>query len=168
MKKEIIYYTLLTLIITVLLFFETNLFNDNTALVSRVIEIEEFEKLDIDVDCNIYVSLGDEQKVVFEGPEHYLKKVETRMENGVLKISCKKPGFFAELFGTDEKGSESVSVYIKLTSASQLIQPEKGNLISNEALQFLDTRGNDLFSLNTNLSSVLKLIGNQFGNVMLR
>lgn len=168
MKKELIYYSLLTLVIALLLFFETNLFNDNTDFVSKVIEVEAFEKLDIDIDCNIYVSLGDEQKVVFEGPANYLKKVETHMENGVLKISCKKPGMLAELFGADGKGSESVNVYIKLTNANQLIMPEKGNLISNEALQFLDRKSSNLFSLNTNLRHIIKLIGNQLSHIKLR
>ena len=90
MKKELIYYSILTLTIALLLFFETNLFKDNTAYVSKVIDIESFDKLDIDLDCNIYVSLGEEQKVVFEGPAKYLNNVETRLEDGVLKISCKE------------------------------------------------------------------------------
>jgi len=165
MKKELIYYSILTLTIALLLFFETNLFNDNTKYVSKIIEVESFEKLDIDLDCNIYVSLGEEQKVVFEGPDNFFKKVETHMENGVLKISCRKPGFFAELLNLKDEKSESVNVYVKLTSANQLIMPKKGTLISSETLLFFDGKSNDLFSFTSNFKNILRLLGNQFGHI---
>jgi len=168
MKKEFIYYSVLTLVIALLLFFETNLFNDNTKFVSKVVEVEEFQKLDIDLDCNIYVSLGEEQKVVFEGPEKYLSKVETRLENGVLTIFCKKPGLFAELFNYSTENPESVNIYVKLTDSDQLIMPKKGNLISNETLQLLEQNRNTLFSLNYNIENILRLISNQLGFIRIR
>lgn len=168
MKKELIYYSILTLTIALLLIFETNLFKDNTTHVSKVINTETFEKLDIDLDCNIYVALGDEQKVVFEGPAKYLDKVETKLEDGVLKISCKKPGLFSSWFSSTPKDNESVNVYVKLTHANQLIKPTKGNLISNETFQFIDRGSNDLFSLQSDFRSLLILIGNQFGHINLR
>jgi len=168
MKKEFIYYSVLTLVIALLLFFETNLFNDNTKFVSKVVEVEEFQKLDIDLDCNIYVSLGEEQKVVFEGPAKYLSKVETRLENGVLTIFCKKPGLFAELFNYSTENPESVNIYVKLTDSDQLIMPKKGNLISNETLQLLEQNRNTLFSLNYNIENILRLISNQLGFIRIR
>ena len=79
MKKEIIYYSILTLAIALLLVFETNLFSEESKYVSKVVEVEEFERLDIDLDCDIYVSLGEEQKVVFEGPASFLDQVETQL-----------------------------------------------------------------------------------------
>lgn len=168
MKKELIYYSILTLIIALLLVFETNLFEDKTKLISRVIETEAFEKLDIDLDCNIYVSLGDEQKVVFEGPSAYLKRVDTTLKNGVLTISCKRPGLIAEWFNSREEDPESVNVYVKLTHANQLIVPRRGNVISNETLQFFDRQNSDLFSLNVNLKNFLRVLGNQLGQIKLR
>lgn len=146
MKKELIYYSILTLGIALLLFFETNLFRDNTDLVSKVVETEAFDKLDIDLECNIYVSLGDEQKVVFEGPAKYLDRVETRLENGVLKVFCRKPGLFAELLNTDDEKEGPVNVYIKLTDSDQLIMPKNGNLITNESLLLFDSYGQNTLS----------------------
>ena len=139
MKKELIYYSILTLGIALLLFFETNLFRDNTDLVSKVVDTEAFDKLDIDLDCNIYVSLGDEQKVVFEGPARYMDRVETRLENGVLKVFCRKPGLLAELLNTDDEKIGPVNVYVKLTDSDQLIVPKNGNLITNESLLLFDS-----------------------------
>lgn len=146
MKKELIYYSILTLGIALLLFFETNLFRDNTDLVSKVVDTVAFDKLDIDLDCNIYVSLGDEQKVVFEGPAKYLDRVETRMENGVLKVFCRKPGLLAELLNTDDEKQGPVNVYVKLTHADQLIMPKNGNLITNESLLLFDANNRKVVS----------------------
>ena len=167
MKKELIYYSILTIVIALLLFFETDLFNDNTKFVSKIVKFEAFEKLDIDLECDIFVSLGEEQKVVFEGPANYLSKVQTIMDNGVLRISCKKPGLIANLFNINSEESESVKIYIKLTSADQLIMPKKGNLISNETLQFMNKERSNLFSLSTNLTTLLRMLGNQVGHIKL-
>jgi len=163
MKKELIYYSILALIIAPLIFIETNIFSDNTKNLSKVLEVAPFEKLDIDLECNIYISLGDEQKVVFEGPKNFLNRLETRIENGVLKISCKEPGLFAELFGMNDSDPESLNLYIKITDANQLISPKKGNLISNETSLFLKLDKVKILSFNNDLRNLLKLIGNSLG-----
>lgn len=168
MKRETVYYAILTLIITALLFFETDLFRGEKTNVSKVIEIEKFEKLNIEIECDIFVSLGDEQKVVFEGPANYIDKVNASNEDGVLDISCKATGLFASLFGTDENYEESMKIYVNLTSADQLIKPEKGNLITNEALRFTEKSSANLFSLNTDLTRLLSILGMQAGHVMIR
>lgn len=167
MKKELIYYSVLTLSIALLLFFETNLFQDNTGSISKVINTDSFEKLDIDLDCNIYVSLGDEQKVVFEGPANYLNSVRTDLEDGVLKISCRKPGLLANWFNPIEEDAGAVSVYVKLTEPDQLIIPKKGNLISSETFLFQDPKSSDILSLNTDFNKLLQLLGNQLGSIRL-
>lgn len=165
MKKEILYYSILAIIIASLLFFETNIFSDNTENTSKIIDIESFDKLDIDLACNIYVSIGDEQRVVFEGSERHLSQVETSFENGILKISCKKIGVFASLFGSKESNSESINVYVKLTNANQLIAPKKGNLISNETSLYLEIDCEDPQSISQNLRGIIKLLGEQFGMI---
>ena len=168
MKKELIYYSVLTIVIALLLAFETNLFEDETGLVSKVIDIESFEKLDIDLDCDIYVSLGEEQKIVFEGPSKYASRVVTKLKDGVLTISCKKAGLLSQWISPDEEVPQSVSLYIKLTDSDQLIMPEKGTLISNETLQLIERCDNMLFSLNANLNNILKMLGNQIGQIRIR
>jgi len=165
MKKELIFYSILTAVIALLLFFETDLFQDKTQYISQIVKVEAFEKLDIDLDCDIFVSLGEEQKIVFEGPANYLSKVKTSLDKGVLKISCKQSGLIAKLFNKETQAPESVKIYIKLTNTCQLIRPKKGNLISNEALQFTEISRSDFFSLNANLTTLLKLLGNQFGHI---
>ena len=165
MKKELIYYSIFTLVIAVLLFFETNIFDDSRKNISKVIEIGSFEKLDIDLDCNIYVSLGEEQKVVFEGPKRFLDQVETQLENGILTISARKKSIFAEFFKTSNADPKSLNLYIKLTDTAQLITPKKGNLISNETSLYLEVESNKLLTINENLKYLIRIIGNQIGYI---
>ena len=163
MKKEILYYSILLIIISTLLFFQTDLFDGNTQKYSKVINIESFDKLDIDLACNIYVSIGEEQKVVFEGPEKYVSLVETKLENGILKISAREAGIFSKLFRTKNHEAESLNLYIKLTDANQLLTPKKGNLISNETFLYLELECDEKLNLNVSLRKILQLLGNQFG-----
>jgi len=166
MKREIVYYSILTLGIIALLFFETDLFRAETTTETRVIKGVAFDKLDIDLDCNIFVSLGDEQKVVLEGPAYYINNVKTSTENGVLKISRKAPGLFASLFASDQEAEETAKVYVKLTSVDQLMKPDKANVISNEALKYVEYHRNSLFSLNTDFSTLFSIFGKQTGQII--
>lgn len=160
MKKEIIYYTVLLFLISGLIFIETNSSDDSEVHISKVIDVEGFNKLDIDLFCNIYVSIGEEQRVVLEGPEQYLNNIETRFEGGVLKLTERAPGIINSLL---EKGSkeEAINLYLKLTSADQLITPTKGTLITNESS--LDIHMKPQLSFNQHLIGLLKHIGNQTG-----
>ena len=165
MKKELFSYSILSIVIALLLFFEIGLWNEEEQNATRVVKVEAFEKLDIDLECDIYVSLGEEQKIVFEGPEQYVSRVQTTLENGVLKISCEPPGSIARFFNKATEDSGSLKIYVKLTSTGQLLRPKKGNLISNEAFRFADERMSGLLSLNANLATLMKLFAHQFGHI---
>ena len=163
MKKELFYYSILVLFIVGLLLSETISFKGRKENTSKVIDITSFEKLDIDLACTFYVSIGDQQKVVFEGPEKYLDLLETQMENGVLKISSRKTGFLAQLFGNETNKETSLNVYIKLTSADQLIVPRKGNLITNEISLYDENEQHTI--LDKGIAGLLKIFGTQLGYI---
>lgn len=163
MKKEILYYSILLIVIFSLLFFETNLFNGYSHTYSKIIDVESFEKLDIDLACNIYVSIGEEQKIVFEGPKKYLNLVKAKLENGILKVSAEDGGIFSELFGTNNRDTESLNLYIKLTNVNQLLTPKKGKLISNETSLYMELECDEKLSFNVGLREILKMFGIQFG-----
>jgi len=165
MKKEIIYYLVLLILISGLIFIETKNDDQDEVNISKVIDVKDFEKLDIDVNCNVYVSIGEEQRVVLEGPEQYLNKIETSFENGILKLSEKTPGILGGFLKSGE-GNESINLYLKLTSTDQLVTPMKGNLITNEStLNNLQELNHEL-SFNKQLDSLLRLIGNQTGFII--
>lgn len=163
MKKEILYYSALLIVISSLLFFETDLFDGSPQTYSKIIDVEYFDKLDIDLACNIYVSVGDEQKIVFEGPKKYIDLVEARLENGILKLSAKEGGLFRELLGTNNPDAESVNLYINLTDTKQLITPKKGILISNETSLYLEMELDESPRSNASLKKILKILRNQLG-----
>jgi hypothetical protein len=161
MKKEIIYYLLLIFVIVGLIVFETNKPGGKSIHISKVIDAERFDKLDIDLVCNIYVSIGEEQKVVLEGPEQSLNQIEARLENGILKLFEKTPGMLSSLFTVNQKSSGEVNLYLQLTAADQLLSPKKGNLITNEALIFAEAENRQMFSFHQPFQGILKLLGAQ-------
>jgi hypothetical protein len=167
MKKEILYYSTLLIVISSLLFFETNLFHRGSQSYSKIIDVETFDKLDIDLACNIYVSIGDEQKIVFEGPKKYINLVEATLENGILKITSKKGGILDELFGSSDRNAKALNLYINLTDTSQLLTPKKGNLISNETFIYLELEHNEKSGPNESLRRIFKILGSQFGFIQL-
>jgi hypothetical protein len=165
MKKEIIYYLVLLILISGLIFIETKNDDQDEVNISKVIDVKDFQKLDIDVNCNVYVSIGEEQRVVLEGPEQYLNKIETSFENGILKLSEKTPGILGGFLKSGES-TESINLYLKLTSTDQLVTPMKGNLITNEStLNNLQELNYEL-SFNKQLEGLLRLIGNQTGFII--
>lgn len=165
MKKEILYYSILLIVISSLLFFETDLFDGRPQTYSKIIDVEYFDKLDIDLACNIYVSIGEEQKIVFEGPERYINLIETSLENGVLKISAKEVGLLRSLFRANGPNAESLNLYINLTDTNQLLTPKRGNLISNETSLYLELEQDVNLLRNDGLRRILKILGNQLGMI---
>ncbi len=166
MKKEIIYYTILLFLISGLIFIETNTSDDSKVKISKVIDVERFQKLDIDLICNIYVSIGDEQRVVLEGPEDYLNNIETKFENGILKLTEKSSGIIEGLLAKSKE--HPINLYLKLTSADQLITPTKGTLITNESSLNYYMEKQQQLSFNQHLIGLLKVIGQQTGFIIRR
>ena len=163
MKREIVYYIIILFLISGLIFIETNTGEQDDVNISKVIDVNNFQKLDIDLMCNIYVSIGEEQRVVLEGPEEYLNKVEAQFEDGILRLTKKTSGIFSGFLGNSN--NESVNLYLKLTSADQLIQPTKGKLITNEStFNFLIEK--QQLSINQHLRGILKLVGQQTGFIL--
>ncbi|NJN24817.1 MAG: hypothetical protein HC819_01910 [Cyclobacteriaceae bacterium] len=167
MKKELFYYSALVCVIAGLWLSESNFLRNETETGSKVIDTYAFHKLDIDLACNFYVSIGDEQKVVFEGPKKYLDLLETNMEHGVLKISNKKSGFFKNIIDGVIADAASVNVYIKLTDSNQLVVPQKGKLITRETSLYQECENTAFTTLNQGFRGFLKLFNTQLGFVRL-
>jgi len=164
MKREIVYYIILLFLISGLIFIETNTDKEDDVNISKVIDVNNFKKLDIDLNCNIYVSIGEEQRVVLEGPEEYLNKIEADLDDGILRLTEKTSRIFPGFLGNSR--NKPVNLYLKLTSADQLIQPTKGKLITNEStFNFLIEKQQQL-SFNQHLRGILKLVGQQTGFIL--
>jgi hypothetical protein len=165
MKKEIFYYSILLVVIAGLLISETIDFTNQSKTASKVIEFDNFEKLDIDLACTFFVTVGDEQKVVFEGPQEYLDLIESELEDGVLKISCRQSGFFAQLFGKEIDEENEIKVYINITSSDQLVLPKKGNLISRETSFYPECENS--VSFGQSVKNILQSIGTHLSYIKL-
>ena len=108
------------------------------------------------------MSIGEQQKVVFEGPEKFLNLIEAKLENGILKISSKQKGAFASL--ADSK-HEPVNLYVRLTCRDQLITPKNGTLISNETSMYYEVQPPVKLTFHSELQGLLKKMTGQLGAI---
>ncbi len=160
MKKELLYYLILIVIIAGMMLVEANIISGKSLQNSRVIDEAYFEKLDIDLNCNIYVSIGDEQKVVLGGTEQSLKHIEARLERGTLTLRSKGHSILGSLLEKNATGGE-INIYLQLTASNQLISPKRGRIITNETLIFGDLDCASQYSFNQRLLGILGLLSGQ-------
>jgi hypothetical protein len=159
MKKEVQFYLVLALGVVIFMLLEHQPQSQNSISSSKIINVESFERLDIDLPCSVYVSIGDKQRVVFEGPETMLNAIEATYENGVLVLSERAKGLF-QVFQSRRTEARKVNLYITLTSPDQLVTPTPGPIITQElSLQSLSE--NQQFSYRTTLSSIFGFIAHQ-------
>ena len=163
MKKEFIYYAVLSFVIFSLVIVEFGK-SDEKINASKIIDVASFEKLDVDLHCNIYVSIGDQQKVVFEGPEKFLNLIEAKLENGILKISSKQKSVFAGLVDSQK---EPVNLYVRLTCRDQLITPKTGTLISNETSMYYEADSQAKLASSFKLQGLIRKMTGQLGSINL-
>ncbi len=169
-KRELLFYLTLASAIALFVSYEYLFSNEDSGGYTEVIHDVNFEKLNIDIDCNIYVALGEEQKVVLEGAEQYLELIETELKEGIFTISLKTPGLLQKLKVPDVDGHLPLNIYVKLTDAGQLANPVKGTVITNESLIIDDQEKKDsyLSNFNPGLRNFLRLFSGQLGIIILQ
>ncbi len=165
MRNETIYYSLLLIIIAGLTLFRFLDSGDPDKNDNKIIVFESFQKLRIDLNCNVYVSIGDEQKVVCEGPHNLLNDIETRLENDILLIQKKNDGFFKKWFTFKKSDMSKINLYVKLKDTKHLITPVKGNIISQESFypEAFEEKEPEI-----NLSEFIRIISRNLSSILFR
>ncbi len=170
MKRELLYYLILAFAIALFISGEYFLDHKNPDDLTEVIHDVNFEKLNINIDCDIYVALGEEQKVVLEGAEQYLELIETELKDGIFTISLKTPGLLQKLRAPDINRHLPLNIYVKLTDAGQLANTAKGTIITNESLIIDEQERQDSYLSNfgDGLRNFLRLFSGHLGIIILQ
>lgn len=97
-------------------------------------EVSAFSKISMGVSGNLYLTQGDEYKVVIEGDEDELDDIETVVKSGRLKIKYNKP------FGFNWN-TKKVDIYVTTKKVEELSVSGSGNItaktgISTEDIEF--------------------------------
>ena len=118
MKKETRIYLIFSLAITGLLFLEFQYpgFGHSSTEVQAIPDIKSVK---VNLPCNIFIQQNDEQKLVIENNQSF-GPINTKIENGVLKISNSFLGTILSLINNNNPDSGNINVYISLKDVKNL------------------------------------------------
>ena len=111
----------------------------------KVVEInrtvDKFDEIKVSRGMNVYISQGDEQKVVVKADENILQAISTKVENGVLKIT------------TTERirNAKSKKVYVHVNELDNIIATAGSNVYSETEI------ANDVLDLTCSAGSNMRL-----------
>jgi hypothetical protein len=133
MKGELTLYFCLTLLIAGLI--ASDRFSpsaDTKEHSTRIIDFSELNTLILDLHCDVYLTGGDQDQLVIEGPGEIVNSIYSEESHGRLTITAQAThGFFGML--TPKTGlSEQIKVYVTLASAGKLKVSDCATLISSD------------------------------------
>lgn len=130
MRKEKIIYTSLAVIIAVMLFLDGS-FSLSDKRTAQVFNLGDFKLTRIDLQCEVYITQGNNEKLVVEGPDDLLNKLSIDQNNGILSISgnAGEKSFFG-LINNPLKFNERVKIYINHSQLDRIIVNNEATIIS--------------------------------------
>ena len=137
MKREGHFYLLIGLVVAALVFFQFNpVMAPSGKLVSEVKKIDEFKQLLVNVKCNIYFVEGENQGIVYEGPQRLVKNIKINVDKECITISKAKSGLTGILIGwIDTSLSKPLNVYIVVRDIKSIEMADSPKMILSENLK---------------------------------
>lgn len=130
MKKEKLVYIGLALIIAVMLFLDGG-FTFSGEKISRVYNLTDLDLTQIDIQCEVYIARGNNEKLVLEAPDNVLKQLDITQNNGILSISKKTRSNHLFSFITKNlKPTGEVKIYINHSQLDRIIVNNEARIIS--------------------------------------
>lgn len=130
MQKEKLIYICLALIIAVLLFLDGG-FSFSGKNVSKIYNLSELKLTRIDLPCEVYITRGENEKLVVEAPKDVLDRLDINQNNGILSIGSETGGF--NLLGFIKRTlnlSDEVKIYINHSQLDRIIVNNQATIIS--------------------------------------
>ncbi len=127
-KEKLIYAGLFVAIIAMLL--TDNNFSFFSHSTSRVFNLAEFKLTRINLECEVFITHGANEKLVVEASNDMMKHLEINQANGILSISNKKRfslfGFAKNYLNTTDR----VKIYINHSQLDRIIVNNQATIIS--------------------------------------
>jgi hypothetical protein len=135
-------------------------------------KVAEFDKIDLSIPANLYLTQGAKNEVVIEADEDVLAKIETKVDGTSLDIKFEK--------WHNYKGMGKINVYITVKSITGLDVSGSGDIIAKSAIKaeklVLDISGsgsilidnltvNDVYAMVTG-SGNINIKGNSKANML--
>ena len=98
----------------------------NGNVVKQTRSLHDFETIKVSRGMNVYISQGSTTRVIIEADENLLKVIETEVNDGVLKISCK----------ANIKRAKSKKVFVSVPNLERISATAGSNIFSETLLDF--------------------------------
>ncbi len=129
MKREKIIYLGLTLLIGYLVIIDKNLIN-KAEQETKTYSLSELKLTRIDVPCEVYLTEGQNQKMVIEAPENLFHRINSKTNNGILTISASLDRKLFGLFNVKDKLTDRVKIFINHDQLDRIIVSDQAKIIS--------------------------------------
>jgi hypothetical protein len=95
--------------------------NGNGEVVSQIVTIQEFTGIHLEIDADVYFTLGDNQTITIEGQQNIIDNIKFEVRNGVWKIDYDK----------NVKRHDDVKIYITMSLLDEISLSGTGNIFCN-------------------------------------
>lgn len=95
-------------------------------VVSNERTLPDFDRIESSIPGNVYLKEGNEQSVILEGPQEYVDVVETKVQNGILKIKIRN--------NTNLLHSGRLRVHITIPEYRSVISMGSGNIYGESTI----------------------------------
>jgi hypothetical protein len=143
MKREILIYSILGIFTCLLIFYQFKFsFNETDETSTEIKRIKNAHQVHIDLNCNIFIVEGEEQNILFEGPEKKIQQIQTISDKGCIRITQKRDALFASIFNILHLGTNDVIVYVTIDDLDRI---RISNLDGNKNIKYTSAECLGLF-----------------------
>ncbi len=129
MKKEKLIYLGLTFLILLLTLSDNNIFLGE-ANSKKIYNLVDLKLTRIDMSCEVYLTKGENKKLIIEAPENIIKKINTSEENGILTIGMPIINKFFGLIKIKNNEANKVKIFVNHDQLDRIIVSDQAKIIS--------------------------------------
>lgn len=129
MKREKLIYLALISLIVYLALIDKNIFGNGDPI-TKTYDLAKINLTQIDLNCEVYLTRGDNKKLVIEAPPKILNKLSTIESNGILKIGGPIVYNFFGLVKVNTPPADKIKIFINHNQLDRIIVSDDAKIIS--------------------------------------
>ncbi|MFC2126335.1 GIN domain-containing protein, partial [Bacteroidota bacterium] len=120
MKRETRLFSLIILSISVLLLLQFRPIIKKDPVETRVMELPDFQRLEIDVPYNVFLVEGEVNSIVVEGPGKEIEQIFYEMKDTLLNIQYRQNQWLKDWITQVINYQSDINVYVTVKDLSQI------------------------------------------------
>ena len=129
MQREKAIYLGLILVIAYLVLIDKNVLYKSESL-TKTFNLSELRLTRIDVPCEVYLTSGENKKMVIEAPENVIDRITSISNNGVLTISAATERKVFGFFKVKDQMENKIKIFVNHDQLDRIIVNENATIIS--------------------------------------